>query len=122
MKAIKKKSFKLPKLQVWGYDSSAATKQVIEELRAEHTKLYALKADAGAPKPTWDDVSHLIANQLNMLQVIANLQEVLEDPSVAHAMSVKHTLDDLRARLQEVTDDLARHERCNDHERNGNYY
>lgn len=82
-----------------------------------------LKLNAVGDNSRDDDlfaIERLLLNQRNLLTHIAELYMCLEDPSVAHAVAVKESMDSLTARVEELQSDLDEHKRNNDHTRNGN--
>ncbi len=122
MKAPAKKPNKLPKLEVYGYDNAEATKLLIEEVRTEQLKTYSLRSDKKAPQPDWEDVATLLANQINMLYTIAQLQARLEDPFVSAVATLRSELSAATRELKELRDEFSSHERTYSHEYNRDPY
>ncbi len=67
-------------------------------------------------------VSTLYATQHVLLMRIKDLLDTLEDPSVAHAVSVKEKLDTLMSKLEELQDEFSSHVRNNEHTSRSDYY
>ena len=60
-------------------------------------------------------IARLFENQHVLITRLIRLLEVVEDPSVAHAVAMKEKIDELTHKVENLRDDFNSHERDNEH-------
>jgi len=89
-------------------------------LNIEQAKARLLYADAEGNNNSelalaWRTAQVAMVNHGRTLSTLMRTLETLNDPSVAHAVALKEQLERLASKVEELTSDLERHERNNEH-------
>ena len=120
-----KKRFKLPKVTHICIPGTAdETSTLHGELWAERNKASDMDLHKGddVPQPTWKDVVSLLQAQMNLTVKMRDLYTLLEDPTVAHVVVMKKTINEMKDRIEEINDELSSHVRNYNHDSRDPYY
>jgi len=125
--AAKKKRIKLPKIEAFlvnACKNADASRDVYNRLLSERIAAFNLSLQEGndVPQPTWKEVAILLQEQANLVYLIMDLQSQLEDPAVTHVLYLKKSIDELKAKLDDVGDRLKYHENNYVHTHTDPYY
>lgn len=112
--ATKKRKHKLPNIKplfTGSVNNAAAAETLHGEVWNERVKAsdLTLVKDEVAP-PSWKDIATLLQAQVDLLRLVRDLYEVLEDPAIAHVVEMKKSMDDVKQRLDDLCDQMNRHE------------